>query len=214
MCTLLRYTLAALVLFAATGCGRFGPPKPPELFGAKKVSDLEAKAAPDRLTLSWRSPDRDIRDKELKSLEGYRILRANEKDFRKREKLADYLEEIGYIEDSAVEEREEAREIARETPGTISRRIKIPEERRHFSFDDTSVQQGETYLYRIVAMNQGGVKGDPSDIVKVFFKGEASEVFMVKDENALDKAEMLSEFEEEARGEESASGVGLFNVRP
>ena len=201
-----RFFLASCVLLLCS-CGRFGPPKPPEDFAPKSVSSIEAKATADSVTISFKSPEKDIHGKELKSLEGYRIYRVKETDIKSDGAIDRYLTEVATIDDNSLAEREEQRKAAREA-NQLSHRIKVPDEKRNFNFEDKDLKVGEVYIYRIEAFNQGGVKGKPSQLIKVLFKGEQSDIFIVPNEDNLDTA-VGSVFDNDTMPNE---GSGLMNL--
>lgn len=192
-----NFRSAALVCIAAlAACGRYGPPHPPEDLAPKAVTDVQVTPSAASVVISWKSPDKDVRGKELKSLEGYTLFRVSERDRDTEAPFEQSLKEAGSVEDANLEALKEARKEARER-GEISRRVKTPDEKRKFTWEDKDVKEGETYLYRVVPINQGGEKGTPSSIIKVLFKGEQSDVFIAKDEEALDESVPLSPFETE-----------------
>ncbi len=177
-------------------CGRYGPPRPPEHLAPQEVTDIEVKPQADKVSIKWKSPEKDVRDKELKTLDGYIVERANRKEMREGVPLDEFMAELAVIADRNIEDRDTLRREARER-GEISRRVKVPEEKRVFSYDDTTARTEETYIYRIVPINQGDVRGTPSKLIEVLFKGEQSDVSIFKDENALEQEMLQTEFEQE-----------------
>lgn len=86
--------------------------------------------------------------------------------------------DLGFVKDSHIQVRERLRKEAREQ-GKIGRTVKAPAELTQFSFIDSKPQNGKTYLYQVVPQNQGGVDGVVKQVVKVVFKGEASNVVVL-----------------------------------
>ena len=207
----MRMLKAAIVFLICAGflsCGRYGPPNPPENLAPKAVSDLSARSTAESIVLSWNSPDRDLRGKELKTLDGYSILRVKEKDIKGSASLSESMSDLALVEDHNIEDLELRRKEAREK-GELLRRVKIPAEKKVFSYEDKDLILGETYLYRVIPLNQGGIKGTPSSLVKVLFKGEESDIFMTADEESLAQGLQESPF-----GPESVQGQagGFLNV--
>ncbi|NMC63002.1 MAG: hypothetical protein GYA55_07520 [SAR324 cluster bacterium] len=205
---MLRVSIVLILSSLILSCGRYGPPRPPEVFAPKAVSELLVTPASDKLTFQWKSPEKDLRDKELKSLDGYYVMRASEKDVKNSSELEKSLVKIGEVDDPNVKERDKLRKEAREK-GEISRRVHIPSEKKIFTFEDKDLNVGETYLYRIIPFNQGDEKGKASSIVKVLFKGEQSDIMMLEDEQALDEGVPESPF---GADEDKTAEGGLLKI--
>jgi len=205
---MVRVGIVLVLCVSIASCGRYGPPRPPEAFAPKAVNELLVTPTSDKLTFQWKSPDKDLRDKELKSLDGYYVMKANEKDVKESFELDKSLVKIGEIEDRNIEERDKLRKEAREK-GEISRRVNIASEKKIFTFDDKDLSAGQTYLYRIIPFNQGDEKGKPSSIVKVLFKGEQSDIMMLEDEQALEEGIPESPF---GVDEDKTLGSGLLKI--
>ena len=177
-----------ILVFLLQGCGREGPPQPPEVFSPSSVEYLEATASLEGVQFSWTAPGDDLRGNELESLDGYWILRKlleKESDLTLRE---EDFEIIAKIEDPHVEKRERLREEAR-AAGKPSHRVKVPQEEKEFAYLDTGLESGRSYLYKIVPVNQGGVKGEVTQIVQVFFRGNTSEVQILDQQTFQDALE-------------------------
>lgn len=203
-----RHFVLIICLSCIVSCGRFAPPHPPEDLAPKAVSEFSVIPVTDKITLTWRSPDKDIRNKELKDLEGYRVMRVNEKEVNETKPLDDFLVELAFIEDHNLVELDKMRKEAREK-GEIARRVKIAPEKKVFSYEDKELVNGETYIYRIIPINQGGEKGKASSIAKVLFKGEQSDVFIAADEESLDQGIPESPFGPET---DTSPGSGLLKL--
>lgn len=192
----MKYFLFVVLSLWLAACGRYGPPRPPEFFAAKKVSDISVTPAVNSITLNWRSPGQDVRGKELKSLDGYTIYRTKQSDIQEGKPLKEYMTKIGTVDDPNIKERERLRKEAKEK-NQISHRIQISSEKRNFKFEDANLTNGETYVYMIEPFNQGDVKGRPSQLIKVLFRGEQSDISIGDEEEDLDTATLQSAFEGE-----------------
>lgn len=175
----------ALVI-AICGCGRMGAPLAPEQLSPQSVQDLVVIAEPTALRFSWRSPDSDQRGKELKSMNGYYVMRRTiERPADLTDPAVDF-ERLAVIVDSHVVERDRLRKEAREA-GRPSHRVAVPANLKQFEFRDTNLIAGGRYLYRIVPVNQETVEGQVRQPVKVIFRGEASEIsFLDRDGDMAD----------------------------
>ena len=178
----MKRTLLCFVLtLSLTACGKYGPPLPPEALSPRAVAELEAIAASDGVKFTWRGVDNDRRGKELKDLGGYKIYRreiniAHEVS-DKTDKESEY-QLLATIEDKHIAELRRIREEAL-AAGKPARRLKVNDALKAFQYVDASAQNGTIYLYRLVPFNQGQVEGQVNKIVKVLFKGEASEIHLI-----------------------------------
>lgn len=177
------WSLILLVVVACVfllGCGRYGPPLPPESLAPNEVENLEVLPATNSITFRWRAPENDIRGKELKSLDAYRIFRKEIES--SSDILDDDIEElaVGTVPDLHIEERDRLREEAR-AANQPTHRISVPSELKEFEYQDQDLVPGKTYIYRVVPVNQGGVEGERWRVVQVIFRGEASVVTFLDD---------------------------------
>lgn len=178
---MLSRSLRAVTLvaaLAAVGCGKYRPPIPPEMAAPKQVESLEVFTTPGQVALKWQAPNEDRRSKELEAIDGYTVQR---KEIAARgDETAPNIEfvDIGFVRDTHIQVRDQLRKEARKQ-GKIGRSVKEADELTHFSFIDSKAQNGKTYLYQVVPQNQGGVDGVVKQVVKVVFKGEASNVVVL-----------------------------------
>ena len=167
------YFLIASVCFLITGCGKYGPPLPPEAFSPQPVKYLQAVSTLQGIQFSWLAPDDDLRGKELKSINGYRVYR---KELKQDSDILDKeieFEEIASVADDHINIRDQLREAAKQA-GKPARRIKAPAESKQFSFIDSQLIPGSRYLYKIVPVNQGTVEGSVDQYIEILFRGESS----------------------------------------
>jgi hypothetical protein len=171
--------LTAILLIALAACGKFAPVYPPESFAPASVRELGVRADQAGVHFNWEAPDQSQRGKDLKSIEGYYVLR---KQLLGDADLLDTeveFEVIATIDDRHLLERDALRKTAREE-GRISRTLDVDPALKKFSYSDSTVKPGSTYAYRIVPFNQGGVRGRVGQTVRVLFRGDSSELSGIK----------------------------------
>src|SRR5262245_40236294 len=120
-----RATVLLVCLALLCGCGRFGPPLSTASLSAKAVKSLSATGETGGVRFTWESSDEDLRGKEVKTMDGYEILRKvfeDDKDLiAKRREFAT----VGRVEDTHIAKLKEAREDNRKR-GIPSHRAKLP----------------------------------------------------------------------------------------
>lgn len=179
---LIAYFLAAQL----AGCGRYGPPLPPEALSPKGIKELKTSADGSGLTMSWESPDTDRRAQELKSLDGYSVYR---KEIKEKSDVVDpdvTYELVGSVVDTSVTERERLRDEAK-AAGKLSHRVHVDKALTQFQFSDRGLTPGHTYVYKIIPTNQGGVEGEVKQLVKILFRGETSEISLLDNKQLEDE---------------------------
>jgi hypothetical protein len=136
------------VFFAATGCGRKGPPKPPEDFAPNPVLNLNIEGSVSGIKLSWEAPptDPDKDEEDLKALKGFVV----EKCLYSKDGEDDF-QEIGEIQ------------------------IKLATDTK-FTFIDTKVEPGKIYNYQVRPFNVDQVNGEPGQTLRVTYLGQNSRV--------------------------------------
>ena len=75
-----RVFLILLLASATFACGLYKPPIAPELLAPKAVMDLTFAVEGEGVRFNWQSPDRDVQGEDLKTIEGYRLLRKGPAD--------------------------------------------------------------------------------------------------------------------------------------
>ena len=101
-------------------------------------------------------------------------------------KLPEY-EEFDLIEDTHVAVLKDLKEQAR-AERRLTRKVSVDPELKSFKFTDINVNPGGLYVYKIVPVNQGGVEGNVRDLIRVRFRGEASEIRLLT-QNSIDDLE-------------------------
>lgn len=162
-----------IVAILVAGCGKYGPPVPPEALGPAAVGDIAVTTDATSVSLSWKSPKSDIRSKELRSIDGYNVIRATLEGSGSPQ-----FAPLAFIEDSHIRERDRLREEAR-AAGKPARRVDVPPSLTAFTYVDKTVTAGGRYMYRIVPVNQGGVLGATRESIRITFNGTASEIARV-----------------------------------
>jgi hypothetical protein len=163
-----RFVVWVLVLCG--GCGRYGPPIVPELVAPSPVENLQVTTDEQSVSFAWTASDRDQRGKELTDSGLFRIERATLDDDQSISDIQDEFKLLGTLDDKHVEVRDALRRAAR-TEGKIGRRIEAPSNSMTFLFRDAPLESDKVYVYQIVPVNQGGVRGGIREYIKVLFKG-------------------------------------------
>ena len=195
---------SVVAIVGLMGCGRAGTPFTPEQVAPQRVQQLNVTADGAGVKLAWVAPKRDRRGKALSSLEGYEIFRADLStaatsgelgsgpvDATKDEAFA----HIGTIKDEHLAKLEELRAAARRE-GKPTRRIAVAKELESFSFLDSNVKPGTTYVYRVQPFNHGGVLTRDFDLIQVAYRGITSEISAFSGQNLDDLTSETFSFEE------------------
>jgi len=176
--------LAVIAILCLVGCGRYGPPLAPEVLAPQAVSDLQTTAQVDGIHFAWSASNHDVRGRDLKSIDGYRIYR---KEIVKKSDVVDPDVEyklLTTIEDKHVIDLKKKQEGAKKE-GKISRRVKADPTLTKFDYLDSDLQPEHTYVYKILPINQGGVEGGkPKKLVKVLYRKDQSEVSEIENSEA------------------------------
>lgn len=170
--------IVILITFVLSGCGRYAVPLAPELLAPAAVEALQVQAKERSVLFAWRAVDVDQRKRELKSSDGFRIMRKNIQAEGDESNPDQPFIEVGFLPDAHVAIRESLRKVAR-AEGKIGRRVEAPSELMDFVFEDSMVESGKTYLYQIVPINQGSVKGQVAEYVRLKFDGLESKIFTI-----------------------------------
>ena len=189
------------------GCGRYAPPLPPEAFSPQAVRFLEARTESTGVRILWRSPDRDVRGEELRSLDGYLVERRDFGPISTAETDDVEYETLARLEDPQLEILARLRDEAR-AQGLPTRRVKVDEENTKFEYLDTAVNPGTLYVYRITPINQGGVEGQVAQVVRVLYQPEAGSVAVLDRDAEIALDEILPVSEKSSPTNEPSGGVG------
>jgi len=178
-----------LLMFA--GCGKYGKPLPPEAYSPVAVRNLTASPLADGVQISWLAPQSDLRGKELKSMDGYRIYRqeviANTAATASAPSMADVGRQftlITTIEDQHISKLLQLREQALAS-GKITRTVRVDPALTTFSYTDKGLNDGKAYNYKIVPVNQGGVEGSVRKVVQLAYKGLQSQIDVINADDIM-----------------------------
>lgn len=144
--------LSVTVLLA---CGKKGPPLPPEDLSPQRVRSIVAEGSVTSIDLQWKAPQTSVSGRALSNLDGFVLRRALVKS----------------SEGSLVRGRfQSIAKIRYQTETGLSGLA------RDFVYKDRDVSAGQTYDYQVSAENKQGYEGQPSEIIRVLFKGRSSEI--------------------------------------
>lgn len=172
-----------------SACGRYGPPLAPEALSPRAVKNLKVSPLIEGIEFTWGSPSDDLRGEKLKSIEGYKVVRkeiTSEKDV-----LDDDVEydTLATIPDTHLEVLDKLKDEAKEV-GKPTRKIKVPDSLKAFSYRDQELSAGKKYVYKIIPVNQGGTEGQVKNIIHVLFRGLSSEIQIVGGIEGVDTDEI------------------------
>jgi len=179
-----KHPLIFLIILCLSACGKYGSPVPPEALSPRGVQELNVTAELEGVRFNWKAPDLDLRGKELRSMDGYRVLKIEGSN-----PLGQEMSIRAEIPDNHVSELQKLKKAAMEQ-GKIVRRVKVDDQMKKFEFLDKQVTSGKTYTYQIVPVNQDGVLGEASKFVRVLFKGDQSDILMI-DPLELDQSDNI-----------------------
>ncbi|RMG43099.1 MAG: hypothetical protein D6719_04495 [Candidatus Dadabacteria bacterium] len=168
--------LTVLFCLLLVACGKYGPPLAPEYFSPMPVENLQVSASLDGVSFRWEAPSSDLRGKDLRSIDGYKIYKTEISKSKREDSPAVKKEHLlAVIPDTHLEELSQRRKKVLAQGGS-ARKLKPLDQLIHFEYTDKQVKPGELYLYKIVPFNQGNVEGAAGTLVKVLFRGDSSEV--------------------------------------
>ena len=177
------------VLFVSS-CGKMGPPVAPEMLAPEQVQALKVSGSQEGVTFSWESPKADQRGQALKTIDGYRIYR---KHIQRSSDVTDEsiaFDVVTEVKDTHLIELEKERENFRAL-GRPAHRAKVDKAFTLFNYTDRAVNAGNTYLYKVVPTNHGGVESSSFQLVKVLWRGDSSEIKNIDSSKLSVDAEFL-----------------------
>ena len=161
-----------------TGCGRYGDPLPPDAYAPQAVQNLKVQADIAGVTFYWEGSRNDLRSKELTEIDGYELVR---KEIKTDADIIDDdldFDRIVFVEDTQVVDRDKLRDEAR-AAGKPAKRIDVDAEQLKFSAEDNTVEARREYVYKIVPIYQGDVEGEASQLVRLLFNGQNTQVMII-----------------------------------
>ncbi len=162
----LSLALILALSLGLTACGKKNNPKPPEDIAPNVVQVYTAIPQADGIILTWQSPDTDVQGAELRDLASFTV----SKNVYSRDAIPDF-EEIAEIPVEIERSQLPAGEAA---VGAFSNALPGGFLKRSYAYKDKAVQPGKKYEYTVTPVNQDGVKGVRSNILRVTFLGQSS----------------------------------------
>ncbi len=153
----MKAILLALLLAAAAGCGRMGPPRPPEDFAPAALAAFEVRGTVSGVVLRWNAPEQTAAGDPLEDLKGFSVQRS----LHTAGESPDYTEIIFVDYSGGLEAAE-----GEERPDKL------------FEYSDTLVEPGKSYDYLVVPVNTHGVEGEIPGRARVTFIGQSSIIEM------------------------------------
>jgi hypothetical protein len=180
--TFLKFLFLGLILSTSVlGCGKYSPVVPPERLAPKAVIISKTNPTERGITLEWQSPEEQVRNKELKELDGYYVYRKELPRFRSKnfaeegEASEIQYEQIAFVKDDSLKLIENRRTELRgkSLPG---RQASLSDAEKSVIFTDEPLIKGKLYLYKVEPYSWGGRLGPVKQYVQILFDGLASKV--------------------------------------
>lgn len=168
--------------FILTGCGRYGNPVPPSALAPRAPSQVKASVSGEGALLSWNIPQLDRRGKKLKEIETVQVYRRKMPSVIGELAGTENAEPWKLLKEVEVENFVSEKDNSRNPLGPIAKQPKAGTSTG--SVLDKNIESGASYQYYVVATNQGGVSGIPSDIIQVSLRG-AGEVLTIPNKEGL-----------------------------
>jgi fibronectin type 3 domain-containing protein len=144
-----RLIALTIVTLALTGCGKEGPPVPPERRLPQVISDLTGAVEGNRIVLSWTNPSKRADQSRLRDLTTLRIYRREERgDAPAKPALISWGQVVGY---------DQIAEIKLDSPAPAE------VEGQRLRWGDTTAVTGRRYVYVVTATDSIGRASPPSN---------------------------------------------------
>jgi len=174
-----RIAFYSLLLIGTSGCGRYVPAVAPEKMAPAPAQNFTVAPMNDGVLFAFQSSSDDVRGRPLKSLEGYRLYKKNltQDDsgiFRKE----GYNLVTAILDNhlAALTELQDRAKASGKNPNNVS----VPPSLTKFTYKDTSLTRGQSYAYRLVGFNQGGVEAEIDRVVQIDFDGDNSTITQLR----------------------------------
>lgn len=141
--------LSGLIAVACLGCGRKGPPKPPEAYAPPPVEGLGVEGKIEGLNFTWKAPEVENSTSEI-----------------------DPIVLGGFVVERVEYNREEKGELVPLAFVPLNADATV----KDYTYLDKEVQPGKTYDYAIVPQSDDGNIGEPKQVLRVTFVGANSKV--------------------------------------
>lgn len=133
-----------MLMVAASGCGKKGEPRAPELATPKLITNLAARSTADGVALTWNRPTEYVDGSELKDLASFVI-------FRKE------------ISQSCVDCPVPYRQLTTVNVEDREKFVRL----KQYRFDDREVRSNTIYRYRVASQLFDGSLSGPSNEVEI-----------------------------------------------
>jgi len=141
----------AFCLIAASACGKYGSPLPPEDLRPAAVRDVRFEGSADGLKISWLPPSTKLAGAPLDDLDGFTLGRALVVDGSRRS--FEVIARVRFDTESGVS-------------GLNKRMV----------YQDRDLTPGLSYDYVLQAYNKSGRRGAKSGVTRVKFRGSSSDI--------------------------------------
>ena len=143
----LTVMFTSILPFAFGGCGKKGPPEPPELLAPSAVRQLTVTGEPDAVVLHWNVPETNASGDDLTDLGGFYVYRS----------------------EGVKGERPDYTKIADVT-------LAADPLVRDYTYRDTEVKGGRSYDYQVAPYNLDRLEGEAQRTIRANFLGESTTV--------------------------------------
>ncbi len=184
MKNILFFLILVLCSLSFLSCGKYAPPIPPERLAPKAVYDIQVIPYTSGVAFRWKGNTKDLRSKELKTMNGYYIERGcidvdDQGSYDTEKDIAEIdFTILSIVNDNQIKIREKLKKDAL-AKGLSARRVKVPTDKLSFNYVDETIKNGQTCFYKITPFNQEDVKGAESKPIRVRFYGETSSVVIL-----------------------------------
>ena len=149
----LKAVVVFLLILSISACGRKTAPEPPEEYAPKEVVDLVVQPTVESVNISWSAPIEKFNGDELDDLIKFVV--------KKSDKGQDYSK----VEEIQVESIVAEQEAETSNPAAPLKR---------YTFSDDEVEAGQTYFYKVYAVNDRGYETEFPQEIRVEFIGQSS----------------------------------------
>ena len=179
----LIFLLAFCLPFFAAACGRVGNIRPPEATAPAPVKFFTIEGKLEGVLLKWQSPTENATGGSLKGLEKYLVQRSDyiKGDVPDFATIAEVYPPEGKEEqaEKGEKKKDEGKDAEKKKSGAAAFGLQTGTTEKFsapLTFTDNTVHPGKRYDFRVLAVNESGVRGRADVILRVTFGGEASRV--------------------------------------
>jgi hypothetical protein len=176
------FAIIYILGFMLTACGRYGNPVPPSALAPTAPSKVKASVSSEGALVSWNLPELDRRGKRLKEIETIQVYRRKMPSVVGELAGTESAEPWKLLKEVEVKNFVSEKDNSTNPLGPVAKQSKVGS--LTGSVLDSDIESGASYQYYVVATNQGGVSGIPSDIIQVNLRGEG-EVLIIPNKKGL-----------------------------